>query len=300
MMKLVNDIREANCITHGGTMHADEVFATAFLEMYLNDIKVYRTMEINPNEFSKDILIYDIGRGIFDHHQSDALKRENGITYSSFGLLWKTFGLDYLKRREVEQPEDVFDAIEKDFVIAIDADDNGIFPKIETDGTYKIKTLPNIIKLFNPSYQSEDDSNEQFVKAVAFAKIILNEEIKSIIGKTKAKYKVIEYYNKTENNIQVEEVSGTKTIYMQYVGEGNVEEQTGTILQLECRVLPDNATNKEVRYVYSRDQYPQVEIYQINGRETGTIIFRGPALLSLRIYSTDGTNVYTEVTISVR
>ena len=110
----------------------------------------------------------------------------------------------------------------------------------------------------------------------------------------------IECVNKTENNIQVEEVSGTKTIYMQYVGEGNVEEQTGTILQLECRVLPDNATNKEVRYVYSRDQYPQVEIYQINGRETGTIIFRGPALLSLRIYSTDGTNVYTEVTISVR
>ena len=35
MMKLVNDIKEANCITHGGTMHADEVFATAFLEMYL-------------------------------------------------------------------------------------------------------------------------------------------------------------------------------------------------------------------------------------------------------------------------
>ena len=201
MMKLVNDIKEANCITHGGTMHADEVFATAFLEMYLNDIKVYRTMEINPDEFPKDVLIYDIGRGIFDHHQIDALKRENGITYSSFGLLWKAFGLDYLKRREIEQAEDVFEAIEKDFVIAIDADDNGIFPKIETDGTYKIKTLPNIIKLFNPSYQSEDDSNEQFIKAVAFAKIILQEEIKNIIGKTKAKYKVIEHYNKTENNI---------------------------------------------------------------------------------------------------
>ena len=97
MMKLVNDIKEANCITHGGTMHADEVFATAFLEMYLNDIKVYRTMEVNPDDFPKDVLIYDIGRGIFDHHQSDALKRENGITYSSFGLLWKTFGSDYLK-----------------------------------------------------------------------------------------------------------------------------------------------------------------------------------------------------------
>jgi uncharacterized UPF0160 family protein len=203
MIRLVNDIKEANCITHGGTMHADEVFATAFLELYLNDINVYRTMEINPNDFEKDIIIYDIGRGIFDHHQQDALKRENGITYSSFGLLWKTFGLDYLKRRNVFQPEEVFSAMEKDFVIAIDADDNGVFPKIETDGTYKIKTLPNIIKLFNPSYESDDDSNEQFIKAVSFAKIILEEEIKSIIGKTKAKFKVIEYYNKTENNILV-------------------------------------------------------------------------------------------------
>ena len=201
MMKLVNDIKEANCITHAGTMHADEVFATAFLELYLNDIKVYRTMEVNPNDFPKDVIIYDIGRGIFDHHQLDALKRENGVTYSSFGLLWKTFGLDYLKRRDVSQPEDVFLSIEKDFVIGIDADDNGVFPKIETDGTYKIKTLPGIIKLFNPSYESDDDLNEQFIKAVSFAKTILDEEIKSIIGKTKAKYKVIEYYNKTENNI---------------------------------------------------------------------------------------------------
>ncbi len=201
MMKLVNNINEANCITHGGTMHADEVFATAFLELYLNDIKVYRTMDINPDEFSKDIIIYDIGRGIFDHHQIDALKRENGITYSSFGLLWKAFGLDYLKRRNVENPEDIFLSFEKDFVIGIDADDNGVFPKIETDGTYKIKTLPNIIKLFNPAYQSTEEANDQFVKAVSLAKIILEEEFKNIIGKSKAKYKVIDIYNKTENNI---------------------------------------------------------------------------------------------------
>ena len=41
MMKLVNDIKEANCITHSGTMHADEIFATAFLDLYLKDLKVF-------------------------------------------------------------------------------------------------------------------------------------------------------------------------------------------------------------------------------------------------------------------
>ena len=33
-MKLVTDIKKAKYITHSGTMHADEVFATAFLDLY--------------------------------------------------------------------------------------------------------------------------------------------------------------------------------------------------------------------------------------------------------------------------
>lgn len=33
-MKLVTDIKDAKYITHSGTMHTDEVFATAFLDLY--------------------------------------------------------------------------------------------------------------------------------------------------------------------------------------------------------------------------------------------------------------------------
>ena len=43
MIKIVKRQEDANCITHSGTMHADEVFATAFLENLLKDIKVFRT-----------------------------------------------------------------------------------------------------------------------------------------------------------------------------------------------------------------------------------------------------------------
>ena len=90
-MELVRDIYEANCITHSGTMHTDDIFSTAFLNLYLGNIKVFRTTDI-PLDINKDVIIYDIGRGKFDHHQEDALKRENGITYCGFGLLWKEFG----------------------------------------------------------------------------------------------------------------------------------------------------------------------------------------------------------------
>ena len=43
MISIVKEEQFANCITHSGTMHADEVFSTAFLDMYLGDVKVYST-----------------------------------------------------------------------------------------------------------------------------------------------------------------------------------------------------------------------------------------------------------------
>ena len=86
MVRVVHNINEANCVTHSGTMHADEVFATAFLELYLKDVSVYRTKSVDLTKIPDNILVYDIGRGKYDHHQEDALKRDNGITYSSFGL----------------------------------------------------------------------------------------------------------------------------------------------------------------------------------------------------------------------
>ena len=44
--------------------------------------------KIEKDKIPQDALIYDIGRGKYDHHQEDAELRENGIKYSSFGLLY--------------------------------------------------------------------------------------------------------------------------------------------------------------------------------------------------------------------
>ena len=191
MLKVVDNIELANCITHNGSMHADEVFSSAFLEMYLGDIKVFRTSNIDNLNINDNILVYDIGRGKFDHHQQDALKRDNDIIYCSFGLLWKEFGKDFLKKYGIEDIEQVWKGIDKDLVEGIDADDNGQFPKIESN--YKVKTLPNIIKIFNPSLESGEDESTQFEKACQLAKSILEEEILYINGKIIAENKLKEY-----------------------------------------------------------------------------------------------------------
>ena len=194
MVRIVNNINEANCITHSGTMHADEVFATAFLDLYLEDIKVFRTNKVD--DYNGDALIYDIGRGKYDHHQLDAVKRDNGITYSSLGLLWKEFGRDFLKKYNFSNIEEVWNGIDKDLIEGIDADDNGFFPKIECN--YKARTLPSIIKIFNPSYDSGENESEQFLKAVKLAKMIFEEEVVYINGKVISDKKVSEIINNSD------------------------------------------------------------------------------------------------------
>lgn len=194
MVRIVNNINEANCVTHSGTMHADEVFATAFLDLYLEDIKVFRTN--NVDGYGGDALVYDIGRGKYDHHQLDAVKRDNGITYSSLGLLWKEFGRDFLKKYNFSNIEEVWNGIDKDLIEGIDADDNGFFPKIEAN--YKTKTLPNIIKIFNPSYDSLENESEQFLKAVKLAKMIFEEEVVYINGKVLSDKKVAEIIDNSD------------------------------------------------------------------------------------------------------
>lgn len=187
MIKIVNKIEEADYITHSGTMHADEVFSTAFLHLYRGDILLFRTNEVKESDYP-DKMIYDIGRGKYDHHQIDRKVRDNNIPYCSFGLIWKEFGLDFLKKRNIEYAEDVHSSIDKDFIEGIDAIDNGIFPKVEAP--YKIKNICDIIKIFNPSYGSNQNESEQFLKAVDVATKILEEEIASVTGRVKARKKV--------------------------------------------------------------------------------------------------------------
>lgn len=201
MLIFKKDIKDAKYITHCGKMHADEVFSTAFLELYKKDLEIIRVSSVDFNIIREDALVYDIGLQEFDHHQPDNKKRLNGIPYCSFGLLWNTFGIDYLKQEKIEDYQEVFERFDKELVEQIDADDNGVFPKI--DAQYKVKTLSSIIDLFNPAYQSAEEENHQFQKAVSFAKEIIQEELSNIIGKIKAKKKASNIIKNNQEEILV-------------------------------------------------------------------------------------------------
>lgn len=200
MITLVKDLKEVDGITHSGTMHADEVFATAFLSLYFNDFKVARVNEV-PEDIPSNTIIYDIGKGKFDHHQSDARIRDNGIKYSSFGLLFEEYGLSYLKKMKLKNTKAIYNYFVKDFIEAVDAIDNGIFPEIKS--IYKMKTISDVIKIFNPSYGSNDNEDEQFLKAVSLAESILSEELKNVIGKVNANKKVKTILNKTKGSLLI-------------------------------------------------------------------------------------------------
>ena len=69
----------ANGFTHAGKFHADDVFATALLQILRPDIKITRGFTV-PDDF--DGIVYDIGFGMFDHHQEPRETRANGIPLS--------------------------------------------------------------------------------------------------------------------------------------------------------------------------------------------------------------------------
>ena len=143
--------------THDGRFHADEIFALAVLNLIFPDLVIVRSRDENLYT-NADIIVdvghvYDPDNLIFDHHQrSFSLKRESGIPYASFGLVWKQYGELLCGSSETSE------YIDFAIVQAIDADDNGIViyeTKIDGIGLH---TLSDIIESFVPRYVNDDDN----------------------------------------------------------------------------------------------------------------------------------------------
>lgn len=176
-------------LTHNGKFHADDVFAAALLSIVQPGITIRRVSSI-PENFNG--LVFDIGRGRFDHHQKDAEIRENGIPYAAFGLLWREFG------------ESVFladcgpeDAVKEAAVF----DEKFVQPLDEDDNTGCGNQLAGIIGAFNPSWDSNADADACFTEAVSFAGMILHKKFESVFGQQRAKSFVTEALASAERNI---------------------------------------------------------------------------------------------------
>lgn len=168
--------------THSGSFHADDVFSIAALKNIFPHVNLVRTR--NLELIGAADIVVDVGgeynetTGRFDHHQrGGAGARDNGIPYSSFGLVWKKYGLQICKGNQ-----EVVDSVDAELVSTIDAVDCGYVEGVATG-----ISLSQTISMFNPTWQEGGDFDSCFDEAVSFASRILARFIATASGGISAK-----------------------------------------------------------------------------------------------------------------
>lgn len=179
--------KDAKALTHSGKFHVDDVFSSALL-LYLNpEIQIQRANKV-PEDF--DGLVYDIGRGQYDHHQRDSRVRENGIAYAAFGLLWEALGADILGEE-----------------LAVRFDEEFVQPLDNNDNTGEKNELATLIGNFNLSWDEEGSNDGAFFEAVSVAGMILENKFSKYKGNERADKQVEEYLDQLDQDVK----SGKKT-----------------------------------------------------------------------------------------
>ena len=179
-IELTNELNKANCVTHSGKFHVDDVISTIFLSKIMDSIVLMR-VATTENKILKDKIVYDIGYGEFDHHQKNRNgQRKNGIYYSSIGLLWNKFGRKYLENLNVKYIEETFSYMDSELIQYIDAADNMQIEYLEN------KISPDFIKLCNPEWNENISEDEAFINAIKLADEFWNIYIKHAIAEVEA------------------------------------------------------------------------------------------------------------------
>jgi len=173
---------ELSIATHNGKFHADDVFSVAALRCIYPASTLVRTRDLAVIGKADIVLdvggVYDADAGRFDHHQrGGAGARDNGIPFSSFGLIWQKYGLELCAGNQ-----EVANSVDKGLVSTIDAIDCG-----HVEGVATGISLSQTISMFNPTWQEDSHFDSCFDEAVAFASRILTRFIASASGGVNAK-----------------------------------------------------------------------------------------------------------------
>jgi uncharacterized UPF0160 family protein len=174
-------------VTHSGTFHADDVFASAILRAAIGEFDLIRTRDqalIAAADIVFDVGgIYDPDRKRYDHHMRDLPRRQDGIPYSSVGLIWRDYGRAALPRFVSDIEERAFDAVWQDvdagIILSIDLADNGI-------ATASPSHLALLIEAFNPTWDSTQTYDAAFEEAVELAHGILQRACRQAYAEEKA------------------------------------------------------------------------------------------------------------------
>jgi uncharacterized UPF0160 family protein len=177
--------------THDGIFHGDDVMAVAILQLVYPGSTVIRTRD--PDKLAKCHFVVDVGgvydveKARFDHHQKGgAGERENGVQYSSAGLVWDAYrhvicGVDQVTS----------DIVDRDLIQPIDCNDNGqaLYEGGEPnfDGVSPV-TYSGIVRSMNPTWLERiGPIPARFNDAVAFATMLLERKIAAADGTAEAR-----------------------------------------------------------------------------------------------------------------
>lgn len=164
--------------THSGSFHADESLAVYLIKLLprFKDSQLIRSRK--PEDWERSDIVIDVGGkydGVkyFDHHQrefKETFSSEYNTKLSSAGLIYKHFGKEIigevLKINDNKHIDLLYNKIYKEFIEALDANDNGInnySPEIEANKKFNDRniTLPSIVSKLNPSWNT-DPTDEDF------------------------------------------------------------------------------------------------------------------------------------------
>ena len=231
-------------VTHDGSFHADDIFACAVLMMVLEKkgqrFKIFRTRDeekIKNADYVFDVGgIYDEKNNRFDHHQpGGAGKRDNGIEYSSFGLIWKKFGLELCGSQKAT------DWVDKKLVAPIDAHDNG-FDLVKNIHEISPYNIQHFLYSMRPTWHEEElTDDEMFLKCVKIVKNVLSREIIQAKDGVLAEEKVISTYKNTQDKRVI-------VLDKNYVFQYDIENFSETLFVIcPSRSIKDKWTVRAVR-----------------------------------------------------
>jgi uncharacterized UPF0160 family protein len=191
--QLAKDASQApvTLITHSGMYHADDVFTYAVLQTVFPNHALIRTRDEALINGTENVIVFDVGgvfdaeKNRFDHHQPGRPEREDGIPYSSFGLIWKHYGMDYLRVKVSdfdladEKLIELWESIDR-LAYEIDALDNG---KFDDPAMLNPNHISRAITWGAPASRDENVMKASFITAADMAGHLLKGKV---LGKAKA------------------------------------------------------------------------------------------------------------------
>ncbi|MEK1929740.1 MAG: MYG1 family protein [Pararhizobium sp.] len=182
-------------VTHSGGFHADELLSSVILTRLFPQARLIRSRAPEWITPGVDRIIYDVGgiydaaAQIFDHHQRGAPLRDDDQPYSSFGLIWKHHGRDYLAASGLPEAhiETLHASFDASFVLPVDLMDNGaLSPSVA--GPLAGLTLPALLETLKPVFDEADPEAEDrgFHTALAIARRFVEARIAQSAAKLRA------------------------------------------------------------------------------------------------------------------